>query len=132
MRRVGVPAEGRGGLSTLGGGEVSGDDERLGATVRCRGYGLIEGGAAPDVVLPGEGVSRGNVRERDGLRRRGQVERRRVDPEALEGVSERDHVSEGEHDGDLAGRVGGVAETEAAQKPLEFASECGVAQGRGA
>lgn len=75
---------------------------------------------------------RGRLREWDSLWRRREVEGRRVDAQAFEGVAERDLVAESEHDGDLAGRVGFAGEAEAAEEALEFAAEGGGSQGRGA
>ena len=126
------PAKGGGGLAALGGREVGGDDAGVKVAVWRRGEGLVERGPGPDVVLPGEGVAGGDARKRQGLWRRREVERRRVDAEAFEGIADRNPVAEGDHDSDLAGGVGVIAEAEAGEEGLEFASESGGAQGRGA
>ncbi len=102
----------------------------MGAAVRRDGEGLVEGSARPGVVLPGEGLAGGDAREQDGLGRRGEVEGRRVDAQAFENIAERDPVAEGEHDRDLAGRVGVAGEAETGEQALEFAAEGGGSQGR--
>ena len=87
---------------------------------------------SPDVPLPDEGVARGDARERDGLGWRREIERRRVDAQAFEGVAERNRIAEGDHDGDLARRVRVITQAEAIEEALEVASEGGGAHGRGA
>ena len=72
------------------------------------------------------------MRERDRLWRRREIEGRRVDAEAFEGVTQRDPITERDHDGDLTGRIGGACEAEAVEEALEVASEGGGAQGVGA
>ena len=84
------------------------------------------------MVSPGEGAAGSDVGERDGLWRRREVERRRVDAEAFQGVAQRDPITERDHDGDLAGRAGVGGQAEAVEEALEVASEGGGAQGVGA
>ena len=94
--------------------------------------GVVEGRSGPDVAFPGECLAGEDARERDGLGWGWEVERGRVDAEPFEGVAERDAVAEGDHDGDIAGGVGVLREAEAPEQAVEFASESGRSQGRGA
>ena len=126
------PTEGGGRLSALDGCEVGRDDECVRTAVRRGGEGSVQRGSGPDVVSPGEGAAGSDVRERDGLWRRREVERRRVDAEPFEGIADRDAVAERDHDGDLAGRAGVGGQAESVEEALEVASEGSGAQGVGA